>query len=166
MSLDIQPSTGEETAKMTASDEGQSSIGTWLKLVLFLIVILAGALWLRFGRKTNAREVNNEKSAFAELQNACKNNQASRAHSAMHNWIASSAFTSDVSSGPATLTGFARQLNDENLTRELRKLQEALVSSNDDWNGDRLLAALRSTRQQVNLQRLDQSVNYLAPLNP
>lgn len=165
LSLDIQPSAGEETAKLTSSDDGRDSISTWLKLTLFLTGLVAGALWLRFRRKTNTQDVNDEKSAFAELQNACKNNQASQAHSAMHNWIACSAFTGNKSSASATLTGFARQLNDENLTRELRKLQEALVSS-ENWRGDSLLAALRSTRQHVNHQGHEQSVNYLAPLNP
>jgi len=166
LNLDIRPSAEEQAAKVTAGDDGQNSINTWLKLVLFLTGLLAGALWLRFRRKTNAQEINDEKSAFAELQNACKNNRASQAHSAMHNWIACSAFTHYMNLRPATLTGFARQLNDENLTTELRKLQEAVVSSDGDWRGDSLLAALQSTRQQVNHQRRDQSVNYLAPLNP
>lgn len=166
LSLDIQLSAEEGTTSVTANDDGQISVYTWLNLALFLLGLLAVALWLRFKRKTRAQKIDIEKSAFAELQNACKNNQASRAHSAMHNWIACSAFTSNSSSGSATLTGFARQLHDENLKRELRKLQEALVSPDGDWQGDSLLAALQSTRQHVNHQRHNQAVNYLAPLNP
>ena len=166
ISLDIQPATVEETANISASDNGQNFIGTWLKSVFFLTGLLAGALWLRSRRKTNTQEVNNEKSAFAELQSACKNNQASQAHAAMHKWIALSVTSSEVTSQPATLIGFARMLDDENLARELAKLQKALVSSGGDWRGDSLLAALQNTRQHVSHQRHDQSVNYLAPLNP
>ena len=166
MSLDIQPSAVDETAKMTASDDGQNPIGTWLKSVFFLTGLLAGALWLRSRRNTNTQEVNDEKSAFAELQSACKNNRASQAHAAMHKWITLSLTSSEINSRPATLIGFARMLDDEELARELAKLQKALVSSGGDWRGDSLLAALQNTRQHVSHQRRDQSVNYLAPLNP
>ena len=144
----------------------QKSFGnTWPILFLFLTG-LTGILWLRFGSKPIGQQINGEKSAFAELQKACKNNQASQAHSAVHNWIASCAVKNKLSSRPATLAEFSQMLNDENLATELKQLQETLVSPDGNWRGDKLLIALQSARRKINHQRIDASTNYLTPLNP
>ena len=164
LSLDILPSE-EESVVGTVKNNKQSSGNSWPILFLFLTG-LTGILWLRFGRKPTVQQINDEKSAFAELQKACKNNQASQAHSAIHNWIASWASTSNSQKRPATLTEFAGMLNDDHLATELRRLQEALVSSKGDWRGDGLLGALQSARRKIHQRKTDQSKSSLVPLNP
>ena len=164
LNLDILPS-GEESVVGTVKNDQQDSRNSWPILVLFLTG-LTGILWLRFGRKTANQQVNDEKSAFAELQKACKSNHASQTHSAIHNWIASYTVDDTANSRPVTLAEFARMLDDENLASELKHLQEALVSSDGSWQGDKLLAALQGARRKIHHQELDSSVNDLAPLNP
>jgi hypothetical protein len=164
LSLDILPSEKESVVGTVKNDE-QSSGNSWPVLFLFLTG-LAGILWLRFGRQPTVQQINDEKSAFAELQKACKNNQVSQAHSAIHNWIASWASTSSSQTRPATLTELARMLNDDYLATELRRLQEALVSSEGDWRGDGLSGALQSARRKIHQRKTDQSKNSLVPLNP
>ena len=166
LSLDVLPSAQEEAVVGTVKGDGQRSSNLWPVLFLFLTGLLSGTLWLRFGRKTNGQQINDEKSAFADLQKACKSNQASQAHSAIHNWIAYCAVTGNVNSRPATLAEFARTLDNKDLTRELRKLQEALVSSDTNWRGNSLLVALQDIRQKIDHQKSDQSKYNLAPLNP
>lgn len=164
LGLDILPS-GEESGVGTVKNDKQSPGNSWPILFLFLTG-LTGILWLRFGRQPTAQQINDEKSAFAELQKACKNNQVSQAHSAIHNWIASWASMSSSQTRPATLTEFARMFNDDHLATELRRLQEALVSSDVDWRGDGLSGALQSARRKLHQRKTDQSKNSLVPLNP
>lgn len=164
LSLDILPSE-EESVVGTVKNDQQDSGNSW-PIVLLFLTGLTGILWLRFGRKPTGPQINDEKSAFAELQKACKSNHASQTHSAIHNWIASYTSSSNTNSRPPTLAEFAGMLNDDQLASELKHLQEALVSSDGSWQGDKLLAALQSVRRKINHQKLDSSVNDLAPLNP
>ncbi|MDX2416550.1 MAG: BatD family protein [Xanthomonadales bacterium] len=166
LNLDILPSADEEATVGTVKDDGQKSSNSWSTFFLFLTGLAAGVFWLRFGRKTAGPQVNDEKSAFAELQKACKSNKAPHAHSAIHNWIAFYAIASNTNSRPATLAEFGRMLNDDHLAAELRRLQEALVSSKGDWHGDGLFGALKIARQKIKYQNTDQLKNHLAPLNP
>ena len=166
LSLDIPPSTEKQAVAKPDDDDRRNAGFLWPILLLILTGLLAGILWLRFGRKTVEQLINDEKSAFAELQKACKSNHASQAHSAIHTWIRCCEVPGNVNSRPATLAEFARTLNDENLATELKQLQETLVSSDGSWRGDSLLAALQSARHKVNKQKPAPSENHLAPLNP
>jgi len=164
LSLDILPSKEESVVGPDKNDQ-ESSSNSWPILFLFLTG-LTGILWLRFGRRPTGQHINDERSAFAELQKACKNNQASQAHSATHNWIANCAVKNKLSSRSATLAEFSQMLNDDNLATELKQLQETLVSPDGSWRGDKLLIALQSARRKINHRRIDASANYLTPLNP
>jgi len=166
LTLDILPSAAEESVAGTIKGDRQSPLGLWQILSLFLTGLLAGVLWLRFGRKTAGQDFNDEESAFAGLQTACKSNDATKAHSAIHNWINSSAVSSRINPRPVTLAEFARLLNNEHLARELGNLQEALVSSDGNWSGAGLLAALKRSRQELSFQKPGRLNHDLAPLNP
>ena len=64
------------------------------------------------------------------------------------------------------MAAFAAILDNERLASELKRLQEALVTADENWRGDTLLVALQSARQKINNQKTDPSKNHLVPLNP
>jgi hypothetical protein len=166
LSLDILPSSAATAVTgVSGRDEGKSG-----NLPLILAITLGGLLigvgWLRFGRNVDGLQPDDEKSAFASLQLACKSNHATAAHSAIHLWIAYATVTASADSPPVTLDEFARMVNSDRLAAELRGLQEALVASENDWQGDRLLRALKNIRHTAHHQKAVHSKNYLAPLNP
>jgi hypothetical protein len=165
LSFDVQSSDEESVVEPTANDKQDSGI-SWPLLFLLVTALLGGALWLRFGHKAGGQQINDEKSAFAELLEACKNNNASQAHTAIHNWIASCRSASNTNSRPATLAEFGRAFNDEHLANELNRLQEALVTLDKNWRGESLLAAMQTVRQKINRKETDQAHAHLVPLNP
>ena len=165
LSFDILPS-AEESVVGAAENDKQSSGNSWPLLFLLVTVLLGGSLWLLFKHKARGQQINDEKSAFADLANACKNNQSSQTHTAIHNWIAIYASANNTNPRPATMAAFAAMLGNERLASELKRLQEALVTADENWRGDTLLVALQSARQKINNQKTDPSKNHLVPLNP
>jgi hypothetical protein len=166
LSLDILPSAADRSRAGTAEPSEQESSRLLQILVFSLAGLLVFGLYLHFGRKARTEPLNSEKSAFTRLQKDCKSNQAAQAHSAIHAWLTCSPFTSETNSRPVTLSKFARNCNDKALSAELKRLQEALISSNKNWQGDDLLSSLQRVRHKLNRQKIVQSKAYLAPLNP
>lgn len=164
LSLDIPSSSSTESVTDSTTNAGD----TRHKLLPILLIIITGLfaiiLWLRFGRKADDQGLNDEKSAFAALQKACNSNQATQAHATIHTWLSYSPASPGLSH--ATLSEFARSVNDPSLATELEKLQEAIVSSNKNWRGKTLLVSLQNIHIQINAQKKVQSKTYLAPLNP
>ncbi len=161
LSLDIPSS--PTNGYVTGTTANAEKAGYHLLLIL-LTGLLAIVLWLRFGRKTDDQGLDDEKSAFAALQKACKSNQATQAHTAIHTWLSHSSSSSKFRH--TTLNEFARSVNDQSLATELEKLQEAIVSSNEKWQGNELLVSLQAIRHKINAQKKVQLKTYLAPLNP
>jgi hypothetical protein len=164
LSLDIpsSPSDGSVADATTSLGKARHS------LLPILLILLAGlltiALWWRFGRKTGDQHLDDEKSAFTALQNACKSNQATQTHAAIHTWLGYS--SSSLKFRHTTLNEFARNVNDQSLATELENLQEAIVASNEKWQGNELLVSLQAIRHKINAQKKVQLKTYLAPLNP
>ncbi len=166
MALDVLPSLVKTTASGAAEQPGPKSRNTLHVLTLLLLAFFIGTTWWRFGRNSTDRQRQDEKSAFARLHKACASNQASTTHSAIHAWLV---FFPPANAGyarPTTLSEFARICEDKQLAAELGRLQEALITSNNDWQGDALLISLRDIRRKINKQIKVQSKTRLAPLNP
>ena len=166
LSLEILPSSTETTAVAAASNNDKTANNLPLILILTLAVVFTIAGWLRFGRKTDDHQTDNEKSAFARLQLACKNNEATQAHTAVHDWISYATATMTANSPPVTLDKFARMVNSDRLATELQNLQEALISTARSWRGEQLLKAVHAIRREIHQLKLNQSKVLLAPLNP
>lgn len=166
LSLEILPSSTAATTAGAAGNDDKTSNNLPLILILTLAGIFTIALWLRFGRKADDHQPDNEKSTFARLQLACKNNQATQAHAAIHDWITYATATVTANSPPVTLDKFARMVNSDRLATSLRGLQEALISADSSWQGEELLKAVQGIRREIHHMKLDHSKAYLAPLNP
>ena len=137
-----------------------------LWLMFALVVILAGALWRKSRQDKGWKHIVDEKSTFKNLQKACKSNQAGETHSAIYVWLACCPPISGAGSRPATLGVFAQIMKDNQLAREFEELQQAMISAPANWNGDALLISLKRIRHRINTQKIVQSRNFLAPLNP
>ena len=166
MSLDILSSSTETTQ---AEPSGKIEINVTrpiLILILTLIGLLALSRWFRFRRKTDDHQLNNEKSAFAQLQVACNNNQPAQAYSAFHVWITYATATVTKNSPPLSLNEFESMVKSDRLTTELQNLQEVLIGTDRSWQGDGLFKAAQAIRREIHHLKLDQSKALLAPLNP
>ena len=166
MSLDIL-SSATATAAVGDAEEAEPASHLLLQvLLLALTAFVVSAIWLHLRRKSPDQHRQHEKSAFIRLQKACENNQVAETHSAIHAWLTTSLAAYEGPSPSPTLSGFAKSTNDKQLTIELERLQEALVSSKTDWKGDHLLRALQDIRRKINNHKMEQSTAHLAPLNP
>jgi hypothetical protein len=166
LKLDILPSPADKVAADASDVTGQSgNYYLWLLVAVFM-AITAAFLYLRFGRKAPGQAVDTEKSTFATLQKACKSNHIGQTHSALHAWIAQSSPALAPNSRPVTLSEFAWACDDTQLAAEFEQLQEALISSDSNWQGSELLNSLQRVRRKIYKQKTVQSRIHLAPLNP
>ena len=142
---------------------------SWL-FAIILTVLASTFFCLRSGRKasgqTSGSQVDSEKSAFNRLQNACRNNNIALTHSARHAWLKWSLPVRSPISSSFTLKDFALSRGDEPLSTQSERLEEALISADDNWRGSELLTALQRVRRQINKQNSARSKATLAPLNP
>lgn len=166
LSLDIPSSPADGSVADLTDNMGKAGHRLLPILLILITGLLAIALWLRFKRKAGDQDqlLNDEKSAFAALQKTCKSNHATQTHAAIHTWLSYSSASPKFRH--TTLSEFARSVNDQSLAAELEKLQGAIVSSNEKWQGSELLVSLQALRHKFNVQKKVQSKTYLAPLNP
>ena len=166
LDLNILPSPTDETSADTIDKPGESD-SDYLWFLIVLIATFASAfLWFRLKPSTGQHNVENEKSTFSTLQKACKNNQPGQTHSALHAWLKWSSPALSSNTRIVTLSEFARTCDDAQLSAELDHLQEALISSDNNWQGSELLNSLKRIRRRINKQKTVQSRTHLAPLNP
>lgn len=166
LNLDILPSPADKVATDASQIPGQSGkYYRWLLVIIFM-AFTAVFLWSRFGSEMPRQAVDTEKSTFATLLKACRSNHIGQTHSALHAWIAQflPAFWPNLR--PVTLSEFAQACDDAQLSAEFEQLQEALISSDNNWQGSELLKSLRRIRRKINEQKTVQSKTHLAPLNP
>jgi hypothetical protein len=135
-------------------------------LMFALVGIVAGTLWRKSRSSRSGQHRVDEKSTFANLQRACKRNQAAKVHSAIYAWLSCCPPVSPAGSRPLTLGEFAQTVNDDQLARELQELQNAMITSPANWRGEALLISLKRVRYRINTQKIVQSRAHLAPLNP
>ena len=166
LSLEILPSPADKTTADSGDKPEQAGKDYLWLLVAVFTALTAGFLWLRFGPRTSRRAVDTEKSTFTALQKTCKRNHAGQTHSTLHAWLAWSLPMGVPNSRSLTLSEFAQAHDDTQLAAELQRLQEALISSDNNWQGSRLLSALQRIRGKINKQKTVQSTSHLAPLNP
>jgi len=166
LNLDILPSPTDEISADTIDKPGESgSDYLWFLIVLFAASASA-FLWLHFKPSTEQHNVETEKSTFTILQKACKNNQPGQTHSALHAWLKWSSPALSSNSRIVTLSEFDRICDAAQLSAELDHLQEALISSDNNWQGNNLLISLQRIRQKINKQKIKHLKTHLAPLNP
>jgi len=166
LTLDVVGSSpGEnETLLDDGSESKPRSLLPWTFLVL--AGIIAVVVWRRHRTDVEGTQLSDEKSTFADLSKACKNNQAGKAHAAVYAWLGYCPPLAGMGSGPATLGEFSQIMKDDQLAEELLKLQQAIISTNPDWHGQSLLVSLRRVRRQLATQKRVHSKAHLAPLNP
>ncbi len=164
--LDIVDSSTDGSNELAneTSERNSRQLLPWLMFAL--VGILAGALWRKSRQVKGEKPLVDEKSTFINLQKACKSNQAGEAHSAIYAWLTRCPPVSTTGSRPVTLGELAQIMKDNQLARELDELQQAMISSPANWNGDALLISLKRIRRRLNTQKIVQSRNFLAPLNP
>ena len=166
LNLDILPSPADKITADAGEKPGESARSySWLLVIIFAIVASA-FLWFRFKPKSQQHNVENEKSTFITLQKACKSNQPRQAHSALHAWLKWSSPTLSPNSQILTLSAFSQACDDAELGLELDHLQVAIISSDNNWQGNGLLSSLQRVRHEINQQKIVQLKSYLAPLNP
>ncbi len=166
LNLDILPSAADKVAADASDKTGQAGKEYLWLLVGVFTAFTAVFLWLRFGPKKPRQAVDTEKSTFATLQKACRSNHIGQTHSALHAWIALSSPALSPNSRSPTLGEFARACDDTQLSADFEQLQEALISSDSNWQGSELLNSLKRIRRRINKQKTVQSKTHLAPLNP
>lgn len=129
---------------------------------LTVLLIVSLAFVLRGKRATEASaDVNDEKRAFETLKNACKQNQASVAYTALHNWLKMAFPDQRITS----LADFARTISDSQLEWEVRTLQAMLVEAGE-WKGGRLMASLKRIRRDAQKHKLADPRSRPVELNP
>ncbi len=166
LQLDILPS-GSGLATTNMGDGNRRDRGFLLTaLILVTGIIIIGAMRIRSSRKRLDPVVKSEKSAFTDLQKACKSNQPGETLSAIHTWLACASDPKMTRRKPVTLSEFAKNCNDSQLAADVQKLQEALVSSDRNWRGDKLLSSLKRVRHETRRRKIVHSRAGLAPLNP
>ena len=108
------------------------------------------------------------RTTFTRLANACKNNQAGQAYTAIHAWLEYLPLVATSHPRTLTLNEFAGLCDDRlnQLATDLDKLQKALIASSPDWQGGELLSSLQCIRRRINRQKPSPAEAYLAPLNP
>jgi len=166
LNLDIPPSPAGSVTANISDQPGQPYKGFLWLLATAVMVIATAFLWLRIRRKTVEQPVVTEKTTFTTLQKACQSNQPGQALTALHDWLVWSAPTLLPNSQSIILSEFARACDDTRLTAEFTHLQEALIDSDNNWQGSGLLSALQRIRRTIKQQKIVQSKAQLAPLNP
>jgi len=164
--LDIPLPPADKADQITAEKSKQVSYNPWQILALILAVCLVISLWLRYGTRPGRKDLDNEKQAFTRLQKSCRTNHPGQTHSAVHAWLRYFPGTQVINSRPLTLGEFARIYGDKQLATELKNLQLALITSNHKWQGAVLFSSLQNFRRKTRQQKVVQSKNHLAPLNP
>ncbi len=166
MQLDVQLSPADRIATAPSAQPEQTDTSHLWLLVTVFATFSAFFIWFHFRPKSHAQTVDTEKSAFATLQKACRNNNTAEAHSALHAWLIWVAPVVSPGSSAITLGEFAQICENTQLTAESAHLQEALISSNNTWQGNELLSVLQDIRGRINKQKTVQSKAHLTPLNP
>ena len=133
-------------------------------MVVAVVVIAFVALWIRL--KAGSTPAANEKTAFQGLQKACRGNHAIQTYSAIHTWLTHCSPSTGKRDQAVTLAAFARSIEDEQLAFELEKLQQAIISPDASWHGEKLLGRLKSAHQKLQVQKTAKLKPNLAPLNP
>ena len=155
---------GTVTAKTESPGKrSERSVPLWIAVITAAFAFM---LWFYFRRRFDRQNPINEKTTFTRLANACNNNEAGHAHTAIHAWIENIPPEARKRPRPLTLSEFADLCDDPQLTIGLRNLQEALVTSATGWKGDDLLKSLQRIRRGINRQKSKPAEAYLAPLNP
>jgi hypothetical protein len=166
LSLDVPaPASQADTARSTTVPGQQSDYAQWL-LWVFLAGLLAAVAWVIFNRKKPALLPDTEKTTFARVQKACHSNEAPQAYAAIHAWLEFYPPPAAARTGAVTLRAFATSMADEQLLAEVEKLQKAVISPGETWQGARLSKLLKNIRQRSERQKTVQSESRLAPLNP
>ncbi len=166
LNLDIQSTLTSRDPINGVNRNGQSGqVYYWLLVVLFTAFITF-FFRLFFIRKPRMQSVDTEKASFKILKQTCKNNQAALTHSAMHTWLSTLSLAYSSGSRQVTLMEFAQACNDTQLTAELGRLQEAVISPDSPWRGGDLFNALQIIRQKIKKHQSIQLNVHLAPLNP
>jgi hypothetical protein len=160
----VGPSADNNTLSDDSSRAEARNLLPWLFLAL--AGIIAGVVWRKQRSNAGGKHLPDEKSMFADLQNACKGNQAGETLSAIYVWLSYCPAIPGKSSGSVTLSEFTQYANDEQLSGELQALQQVIISKSQNWNGDALLISLKRIRHRIKTQKIVQSKNHLAPLNP
>ena len=166
LNLDIPPSPANSVTANIGDQPGQPENGFLWLLTTALMVFAATFFWLRIRRKTEGQPAATEKTTFTTLQKACENNQPGQTLTALHNWLVWSAPMLLPNSQSITLSEFARAFDDAQLTAEFTHLQEALIATDNNWQGSGLLSSLQRIRRTIKRQKIVQSKAQLAPLNP
>jgi hypothetical protein len=166
ISLDVPPSSTDEAEAEVADQPAKPGHTILWTLTIIVTVLLIILFWFFIKRRTASQQVETEQSAFNALKAACSSNKAGESHAALHRWIAWVLPMVRPNVRSTTLVEFARIFSDDKLTTELQKLQEALVTSNSNWQGRDLLDALRQVRDKSRQQITTSSKTQLAPLNP
>ena len=166
LSLDILPSAADSATAGAGDQPGQSYKGFLWMLTTALMIFAAAFLWLRFRPKTAGQTVASEKTTFTTLQKACESNQPGQTLTALHDWLVWSAPVLLPNSLSITLSEFAGASDDAQLTAEFTLLQEALIASDSNWQGNGLLNSLQHIRRTIKRQKIVQLKAQLAPLNP
>ena len=112
LSLDILPPPMDK-GTADAADKPGAKDRDYLWLLLAAFIFIAGFfLWLRFRRKQLTPTTATEKSTFTVLQKACRSNNITQTHAALHAWMARSSPPTGPVSRPVTLGEFALACRD------------------------------------------------------
>jgi len=159
ISLDIASPAIDKNPKNQGDRNRRSNNDYFWILLMLGLAFLSVLVWVGYQRKTNSHSVESEKSAFNTLQTSLKSNHAGQSYAALHNWL-------NWISDAASLAEFARVCDNTQLGEEFRKLQEAMISSNSQWQGKPLLMVLQRVRNSIKQENTAQHKAPLSPLNP
>ncbi len=157
--LNILPLPSDKTPPDEADKNAQSGNDHLLVLLIIILAVLSVLLWLGFKRGTSRHAEDNEKTAFKTLQSAISSHHAGQSYGALCSWL-------NWVSPAVTLAEFAAACDNTQLSEELEHLQQALISADSNWRGNRLLSALQQVRNVIKQQKAVQNKAALAPLNP
>jgi len=159
LNLNIPPSAADMALQNASATLGQLTKDYFWLFVFIFVGSVAITFWFSKNRKTPHRDIESERSTFKALQLACKNDQASQTYAALHTWFS-------WVSPAVTLAEFAQSYGNAALSNELNTLQKKLISAEGNWQGNKLLIALRRNRSEIKRQNTVASRIQLAPLNP
>ena len=172
MSITVMPDettsdVGSEMTSQPASSASDRRLPLRIGLLIAAMLIaawLSRPSWSAWLEARRQRQAESERVSYARVEQACRDNDATKAFNALMAWIDQTIPSTQAN----TLELFSQQVSDSTLTQELERLQHAVVRRDTNWNGQPLSDALNRFRRHrdASEKRSQSGRTALPDLNP
>jgi hypothetical protein len=152
----------------SAVSAGSPELSRLLWTAMLVVAISTGLVWsfrlslLGLVHDWKIRRAESESAYFGRIIRACQSGNPCETYNALMQWI------DRESPGPqsSTITGYLHKNPDQELGKEVKSLQEALMQPKSTWAGNALATALKKHRRNRNRYKMTAETDQLPELNP